>query len=509
MSLSIKKNYLTKNDCYKKGKTRTHIGIQIHTIGCAQGTAQAVADYWNQPGIQACVTYIVDADESGKVLQILPEEYYTWADAGYGNRNLITIEICESDFMKYSGGGASYTVTNQTAFAADIMRGYDTAVVLCADICKRYKWDPETKLPSGLFLISSHDEGRRAGLSSAHVDPSHIWPSVGQSMDTFRKAVKNAIKYGVSDVFDDAVQYFRIRKTWTDEQSQLGAYESKSNAVAACPAGYSVFDYKGKNVYTNKSSTSGTQATEFEGLSESAAAKKILELVHSCDKSGILYSVTAAQMILESGYVATTLSKSANNCFGMKTKLSNNNWGGVWDGTSSVRTLTWEVYNGESTQIYANFRKYPCIEDSIKDHAAYLTGAMNGSAKRYDGVLQARNYTDAITIIKNGGYATDPNYISKICSIIERFGLAKYDEEITSTIKTPTYKVQVGAYKVKKKADKRRDLVKEKTGLSCITTTGPDDMYCVICGTFKVKENALKRIDVLKKAKIEAYIKEI
>lgn len=507
MSLSIKKNYLTKNDCYKKGKTRTPIGIQIHTIGCAQGTAQAVADYWNQSGIQACVTYICDADESGKVLQLLPEEYYTWADAGYGNRNLITIEIGESDFMKYSGGGASYTVTNEPAFSADILRGYETAVMLCADICKRYKWDPTAKLPSGLYLISSHDEGRIAGLSSAHVDPSHIWPKLGLSMDTFRAAVKKAMKKDVEFV-EDTVQYFRIRKEWTDDASQLGAYESKSNAIAACPTGYSVFDYRGKNVYTNKGSSVGTQATEFEGLAESAAAKKILELVHSTDKSGILYSVTAAQMILESGYVTTNLSRISNNCFGMKETLSGNNWGGVWDGTT-VRSLTWEVYDGVTTQIYANFRKYPCVEDSIKDHTAYLLGAKKGTCKRYDGLLAAANYRDAITIIKNGGYATDPNYISKICSIIERFGLDKYDSEITGTFKTPTYRVQVGAYKVKKNADKRRDAVKEKSGLTCITITGNDDMYYVICGTFKIKANAEKRIDVLKKAKIEAYIKEI
>ena len=40
-TLSIKKNYLTNNRCYQKGITCAKIGIQIHTIGCAQGTAQA------------------------------------------------------------------------------------------------------------------------------------------------------------------------------------------------------------------------------------------------------------------------------------------------------------------------------------------------------------------------------------------------------------------------------------------------------------------------------------
>lgn len=510
-NLSIKKNYLTKNRCYQQAVNRKAIGIQIHTIGCAQGTAQSVADYWNQGGINCAVTYIVDADVPGKVLQTLPEEYYTWADAGYGNRNLITIEVCESDFMKYSGGGADYVVTDTERFKADVLRGYDTAVALCADICKRYNWDPMSKLSSGLYLISSHNEGRLAGLSSAHVDPSHLWPKVDLSMDTFRQAVKNVMASGGIAYTEPEVKYFRVRKSWKDEKSQLGAYEKKENAIAACPAGYSVYDSNGKNVYTNKCSTTGTQASEFEGLSEGKAAEKILELVKSSDTSGILYSVSAAQMILESGYVTTALSKSANNCFGMKTVLSGNNWDSVWDGVSFVNTLTWEVYNGRTTQIYDDFRKYPCIEDSIKDHAAYLLGAMNGTKKRYEGLTAAKDYKEAITIIKNGGYATDPNYISKICSIIERFGLNRYDvapkvpekpKETTVTI----YKVQVGSYKKKGNAENRVKTVKEKTGFDC-SIVEDNGVYLVICGQYKSKSNAVKRMNKLKKLGVDAFVK--
>lgn len=190
--MNITKSYLTKNPCYQAGRTRTPIGIQIHTIGTAQGTAQSVADYWNQGSVQACVTYVVDSDTAGKVLQLLPEETRSWADAGYGNRNLITIELCESDYMRYSGG-ASFTITNAEKCKADILRSYQTGVELCIDICRRYKWDPLAKLPSGLYLISSHDEGRRAGLSSSHVDPTHIWGKFALTMDGFRAAVKKGL----------------------------------------------------------------------------------------------------------------------------------------------------------------------------------------------------------------------------------------------------------------------------------------------------------------------------
>lgn len=197
-NMEIIKNYLTNNDCYRIGTITPKIGIQIHTIGTGQGTAQSVANYWNQPGIEACVHYVVDADTPGKVLQLLPEERRAWADAGYGNNNLITIEICESDYIKYTNG-ANYEILDNNIFKSDILRGYNTAVELCAKICNEKGWNPMAKLSSGLYLISSHDEGRRAGLSSDHVDPTHIWNRFGLTMDDFRKDVTEKMKNQISN----------------------------------------------------------------------------------------------------------------------------------------------------------------------------------------------------------------------------------------------------------------------------------------------------------------------
>lgn len=190
--MNIIRNYLTKNRCYQRNVKRTPIGIQLHTIGCAQGSAQTIADYWNQAAVSACTTYMVDCDAEGKVLQLLPEDVRSWADTNYGNNNLITFEICESDHMKYKDG-AKFDILDGEKFQEDLRRGYNTAVELCADLCKRYGWTPTDKLPSGLYVISSHDEGRRAGLSSAHVDPTHVWPFIGKDMDKFREDVKRTM----------------------------------------------------------------------------------------------------------------------------------------------------------------------------------------------------------------------------------------------------------------------------------------------------------------------------
>ena len=388
--------------------------------------------------------------------------------------------------------------------------------MLVAAICQFYGWDPMAKLPSGLYLVSSHDEGRRAGLSSAHVDPTHVWPKIGKSMDTFRKDVVAAM--GGSYVpTGGEVKWYRVRKSWTDEKSQIGAFEKLDGAKAACPYLYSVFDWNGKVVYTNKTKPKNTQASEFQGLSEGKAAEKILELVHLNDDSGILYSVTAAQMILESGYVTTELSRAANNCFGMKCTLSGNTWKSVWDGKSKVKIRTPEEYvKGQITYIYADFRKYPCIEDSIKDHSLYLLGAMNGSKKRYAGLTDCTNYKDAITLIKKGGYATDSNYVNKICNIIERFNLARYDSEIVPGTKpqpspqpepTPTpapskdtYGVQSGAYKTEKYLNQHIRRLTElgmKKGKDFQLKDLGDGQSHVILGTYKVLDNAKKKQSIV------------
>ena len=179
-----------------------------------------------------------------------------------------------------------------------------------------------------------------------------------------------------------------------------------------------------------KIKTSGLQATALKGLSEADAVKKVGALFTADQKkSGILASVSLAQFILESGYGSTELAQNANNCFGMKKSLSGNTWAGsTWDGKSIYTKKTQEDDGtGKLYTITADFRKYPCVEDSIADHSAYLLGAMNGSKKRYAGLQGCIDYKKAVQIIKDGGYATDTKYVSKICSIIERWNLTEYD----------------------------------------------------------------------------------
>lgn len=217
------------------------------------------------------------------------------------------------------------------------------------------------------------------------------------------------------------------------------------------------------------STAKGTQASVLKDLSEADAIKKVGALFTADQrKSGILASVSLAQFILESGYGKSELAQNANNIFGMKCSLSGNTWSGSsWDSKSKYTKKTQEQNpDGSMITITADFRKYPCIEDSIADHSAYLLGAKNGSKLRYAGLKGCTDYKKAVQIIKDGGYATSLTYVEKLISIIERWNLTQYDVKDSGGEVIRWYRVrkswadakgQKGAYKILDNAKKCAD----------------------------------------------------
>lgn len=86
-----------------------------------------------------------------------------------------------------------------------------------------------------------------------------------------------------------------------------------------------------------------------------------------------------------------------------------NNYGGIKGKSSSLRS-TWE-WNGKSMErVKSSFRDFNSLEDYVK----YKVGLLNSSRYR---ALTGR-VEDFAKKVKAGGYATDPNYVKKINSII-------------------------------------------------------------------------------------------
>lgn len=286
---------------------------------------------------------------------------------------------------------------------------------------------------------------------------------------------------------------------WKADKSLIGQVD-KQNMTAhrwfankACPGDYlyerfgAIAEAVNERLGVAGSSTSGLQATEFKDLTEAQVIVKVGSLFTADQKkSGILASVSLAQLILESGYGKSELAQNANNCFGMKKSLSGNTWSGsTWDGTSVYTKQTQEQNtDGSYETIEADFRKYGSVEDSIADHSAYLLGAKNGSALRYAGIAGMTDYKAVAQLVKDGGYATSLTYVENLCSIIEKWNLTQYDvagaaaEVYPEKLECGYYRVrkewsdnksQLGAYRVLANAKKKAD---ENPGFSVFTEDG-------------------------------------
>lgn len=126
-------------------------------------------------------------------------------------------------------------------------------------------------------------------------------------------------------------------------------------------------------------------------------------------RTGVPASITLAQALLESGAGLSPLATQANNHFGMK---CHNDWTG-------------EKFYQDDDSADDCFRVYPSVADSYRAHSDFLR-----NRERYKSLfnLDPTDYQGWAKGLRRAGYATDPNYASKLITIIEDFELYRYDE---------------------------------------------------------------------------------
>lgn len=121
-------------------------------------------------------------------------------------------------------------------------------------------------------------------------------------------------------------------------------------------------------------------------------------------------SITLAQGILESGSGQGRLAVEGNNHFGIKCH--------DWKGD--------KIYHDDDRNQEC-FRKYNHAEESFEDHSVFLA-----NRSRYAGLFKhdQDDYESWANGLRAAGYATDRKYPEKLISLIERFQLYKFDEEV-------------------------------------------------------------------------------
>jgi flagellum-specific peptidoglycan hydrolase FlgJ len=135
---------------------------------------------------------------------------------------------------------------------------------------------------------------------------------------------------------------------------------------------------------------------------------------------GVPPSVTIAQAILESGWGRSKLASVDRNYFGIK--CFNGKYGTLANGCHSYQT-TECTKAGKCFSTTATFRTYASMSYSFRDHGNFLK--VNSRYK--PAFSYTRNANKFIWNVWKAGYATDPNYYTKITGIMASNGLYKYN----------------------------------------------------------------------------------
>ncbi|GEL13427.1 hypothetical protein LCO01nite_09760 [Lapidilactobacillus concavus] len=132
----------------------------------------------------------------------------------------------------------------------------------------------------------------------------------------------------------------------------------------------------------------------------------------------VLPSVTIAQAILESNWGESQLTAKYRNLFGIKGS----------DPTNTREMTTQEYVNGQWQTVTARFRVYPSYAASLLEHAQLFHKGTTWNPQQYVHFLAADNYKAAAEALQTDGYATDPDYATKLINLIEQYDLNQYDK---------------------------------------------------------------------------------
>ena len=129
-------------------------------------------------------------------------------------------------------------------------------------------------------------------------------------------------------------------------------------------------------------------------------------------QEGLYPSVMMAQALLESSMGTSDLAVYDHNLFGIK---------GTYNGSGTSYLTSEDAGGGSMYTITASFRSYPTYRESILDYVDLISNS---------GIYNAKNMgspRECIQAIKDGGYATDSAYVSKVMQIIEDYNLTQFD----------------------------------------------------------------------------------
>lgn len=234
--MRLRQQFLTKNDCYRAGRTIAVKGVMVHSTGANNPNVSRYVpgddeigrnrldNHWNRPGMTKCVHAFLGkfADGEVGVVQTLPWNCRGWHGGGSSNNTHIGFEICEDG------------LTDPVYFG----KIYREAVELTAMLCRQYGLDP---LKEGVVIC--HQEGYRRGVASNHADVLHWFPKMGKTMDDFRRDVKAQMGGEVTPVKDTLPRKVKVTSSGLNVRSGPGT-DYKVNQTIRDQGVYTIVEEK-------------------------------------------------------------------------------------------------------------------------------------------------------------------------------------------------------------------------------------------------------------------------
>jgi len=243
----------------------------------------------------------------------------------------------------------------------------------------------------GRLLGKNFEEAAEAAAKDIEVNSELTDASVDlrQSQMNARKAFQAMIQDGVLPATKAMAALAGV--------TELAAEESKSFWDKA-------LDMLGLG--SKKEEKSSGKGEKFAGTQQEFYDKMYSTLLEEAKKQKIanpeaIAGLGASQSALETGYGKSLA--GGNNYFGIKARPGE-------EGTGSQ--VTQEFINGKMVTIKDKFRKYKNMQESVADYLKFLQ-----ENTRYQTVLAAKTAEEAIAAQAKTGYATAPNYGSKLANI--------------------------------------------------------------------------------------------
>ena len=242
------------------------IGVTVHNtdwISVASGTTPAeqyTRATYNGNMKDVRVHYYVDNTCAWQNLPLTLSDWHAADGSGNCNRRTITIECIMS---------SAYNSTDK--------KSEDNCARLAAALLKKYGLDINHLYTHTHWLnIRDGKSGSVDYLNTARnpykMCPAYILPHWAE----FKKKVQGYMSSATTPTpsAPTAKQLYRVRKSWSDAKSQIGAFSSLENAKKACKVGYAVFNSSGKQVYPAKKSVDEVAHEVIQGKWGNGAERK-------------------------------------------------------------------------------------------------------------------------------------------------------------------------------------------------------------------------------------------